>query len=295
MKRKPSLSMRNLYPASILTSVNDKQGEVYKAKHPVRALILWYLLVIFVDSLIMAVGEYVLDLFWWEWAPVSLALIFGICLLYPKLMRWRRTEEKELSPKRGLFALLLFCLIMIDLAGRTSAMLYQYSNVPYFSKDIICQDSAESAEIIVKFRCRKMLGTWSKEGDTLVLTPKYPILSRQDSYHWKIFKVENKRNPDPENEYGAFLQEIDDLWTYEEYEGVFYEPELFASISVGASTWEEVSALAPEETLYRTSSGGYSQYLMRSGDFIRIEYQGEDLIVSSIGISDQSATISPNT
>ena len=56
----------------------------------------------------------------------------------------------------------------------------------------------------------------------------------------------------------------------------------FNSIIVGESTYQDVYKIAPMESMQITSYGGFCEYPMQSGGYIRIEFYGKDLIVGVV-------------
>ena len=63
---------------------------------------------------------------------------------------------------------------------------------------------------------------------------------------------------------------------------IYYVIEDFKSISIGDSSFKDVYEIAPSNSIQITSYGGFCEYPTENGGFIRIKFQGEDLIVISI-------------
>ena len=62
----------------------------------------------------------------------------------------------------------------------------------------------------------------------------------------------------------------------------YYKKEDFKSITIGESTYQDVYNIAPVESMQTTSYGGFCQYPMENGGYIRIKFYGEELIVGGI-------------
>ena len=62
----------------------------------------------------------------------------------------------------------------------------------------------------------------------------------------------------------------------------YYTSEVFSSITVGESTFRDVYDIAPHKSMQVTSYGGFCDYLLKNGGYIRIEFYGKDLIVGAV-------------
>jgi hypothetical protein len=62
----------------------------------------------------------------------------------------------------------------------------------------------------------------------------------------------------------------------------YYQKEDFQSIIIGESTFLDVYIVAPTESMQVTSYGGFCEYPMEDGGYVRIKFYGEDLIVGAI-------------
>lgn len=63
---------------------------------------------------------------------------------------------------------------------------------------------------------------------------------------------------------------------------VYYTKGDFDSIVIEKSTFRDVFDIAPAGSMHVTSYGGYCDYPMKDGRYIRIEFYGKDLIVGDI-------------
>lgn len=61
-----------------------------------------------------------------------------------------------------------------------------------------------------------------------------------------------------------------------------YTREDFQSIVIGESTYQDVYAIAPMEALQITSYGGFCDYPMQNGGYVRIKFYEKNLIVGDI-------------
>lgn len=71
----------------------------------------------------------------------------------------------------------------------------------------------------------------------------------------------------------------------EENETMYKTKEDFDSITIGESTFRDVYDIAPQETMHVTSYGGFCDYPMKDGGYIRIEFYGKDLTVGAIEVN----------
>ena len=62
----------------------------------------------------------------------------------------------------------------------------------------------------------------------------------------------------------------------------YYKKEDFQSIIIGESTYQDVHKIAPIEAMQTTSYGGFCQYPMENGGYVRIKFYGKDLIVGAV-------------
>jgi len=62
----------------------------------------------------------------------------------------------------------------------------------------------------------------------------------------------------------------------------YYKTEDFQSIIIGESTYKDVYQIAPTESMQITSYGGFCQYPMQNGGYVRIKFYGRYLIVGAI-------------
>ena len=62
----------------------------------------------------------------------------------------------------------------------------------------------------------------------------------------------------------------------------FYDMEDFSTIVVGESTYNDVYAIAPFESIYSTSYGGMCEFPTKDGGVIRIKFLEDELVVGSI-------------
>ena len=62
----------------------------------------------------------------------------------------------------------------------------------------------------------------------------------------------------------------------------YYTREDFQSIVIGKSTYQDVYVIAPIETLQITSYGGFCDYPMQNGGYVRIKFYEKNLIVGDI-------------
>lgn len=62
----------------------------------------------------------------------------------------------------------------------------------------------------------------------------------------------------------------------------YYISEDFSSITVGESTFRDVYEIAPHESMQVTSYGGFCDYPLKNGGYIRIDFYGKDLIVGAV-------------
>ena len=62
----------------------------------------------------------------------------------------------------------------------------------------------------------------------------------------------------------------------------YYEKEDFQSIIIGESTFQDVYKIASEGAIQITSYGGFCEYPMQNGGYIRIKFYGKDMIVGAI-------------
>ena len=62
----------------------------------------------------------------------------------------------------------------------------------------------------------------------------------------------------------------------------YYTKEDFKSIIVGESTYQDVYNIAPIELMQVTSYGGFCEYPMQHGGYVRIKFYGQHLIVGCI-------------
>ncbi len=62
----------------------------------------------------------------------------------------------------------------------------------------------------------------------------------------------------------------------------YYRKEDFESITIGESTYEDVYNIACPESMQMTSYGGFCEYPMQNGGYVRIKFYGKDLIVGVI-------------
>ena len=62
----------------------------------------------------------------------------------------------------------------------------------------------------------------------------------------------------------------------------YYKKEDFQSITIGESTYQDVYKIAPTESMQITSYGGFCQYPMQNGGYVRIKFYGKYLIVGAI-------------
>ena len=63
---------------------------------------------------------------------------------------------------------------------------------------------------------------------------------------------------------------------------VYYQKEDFQSIVIGETKFQDVYEIAPTEFIQVTSYGGFCDYPIKNGGYIRIKFYGSDLIVGSI-------------
>lgn len=62
----------------------------------------------------------------------------------------------------------------------------------------------------------------------------------------------------------------------------YYRKEDFQSITIGESTYQDVCNIAFTGSMQITSYGGFCEYPMQNGGYIRIKFYGKDLIVGAI-------------
>ena len=62
----------------------------------------------------------------------------------------------------------------------------------------------------------------------------------------------------------------------------YYKKEDFQSITIGESTYQDVHKIAPTESMQITSYGGFCQYPMQNGGYVRITFYGKYLNVGAI-------------
>lgn len=62
----------------------------------------------------------------------------------------------------------------------------------------------------------------------------------------------------------------------------YYRKEDFKSITIGKSTYQDVYNIASPELMQITSYGGFCEYPMQNGGYVRIKFYGKDLIVGVI-------------
>ena len=62
----------------------------------------------------------------------------------------------------------------------------------------------------------------------------------------------------------------------------YYKKEDFQSITIGESTYQDVHKIAPTESMQITSYGGFCQYPMQNGGYVRIKFYGKHLIVGAV-------------
>ena len=62
----------------------------------------------------------------------------------------------------------------------------------------------------------------------------------------------------------------------------YYTKEDFQFIVVGESTYYDVYNVVPADSMQVTSYGGFCEYPMQNGVYIRIKFYGTDLIVGAI-------------
>ena len=62
----------------------------------------------------------------------------------------------------------------------------------------------------------------------------------------------------------------------------YYKKEDFQSITLGESTYQDVHKIAPIESMQITSYGGFCQYPMQNGGYVRIKFYGKHLIVGAV-------------
>lgn len=70
----------------------------------------------------------------------------------------------------------------------------------------------------------------------------------------------------------------------------YYEKEDFQSIIIGETTYQDVYKIAPTESMQITSYGGFCQYPMQNGGYVRIKFYGKYLIVGAIEELSSSST-----
>ena len=62
----------------------------------------------------------------------------------------------------------------------------------------------------------------------------------------------------------------------------YYEKEDFKFVVIGESTYQDVYKVAPTESMQITSYGGFCEYPMQNGGYIRIKFYTKELIVGAI-------------
>ena len=62
----------------------------------------------------------------------------------------------------------------------------------------------------------------------------------------------------------------------------YYTKEDFKSITIGESTYQDVYNIASSESMQMTSYGGFCEYPMQNGGYVRIKFYGKDMIVGAI-------------
>ncbi len=62
----------------------------------------------------------------------------------------------------------------------------------------------------------------------------------------------------------------------------YYEKEDFKFVVIGESTYQDVYKVAPTESMQITSYGGFCEYPMQNGGYIRIKFYKKELIVGAI-------------
>lgn len=67
---------------------------------------------------------------------------------------------------------------------------------------------------------------------------------------------------------------------------IFYLSD-FKNIVINKSSFKDVAKIAPKSRIIVTSFGGVSEYPTIDEKYIRITYEGSDLIVTSIEVTDQ--------
>lgn len=67
-----------------------------------------------------------------------------------------------------------------------------------------------------------------------------------------------------------------------------YCEEDFQSIIIGKSTYQDVYNIAPPKSIQVTSYGGFCEYPMKDGKYLRIKFYGKEMIVGMIEVDSSS-------
>lgn len=73
-----------------------------------------------------------------------------------------------------------------------------------------------------------------------------------------------------------------DNYSSEESMKKYYTKDDFECITIGESTSRDVYDIAPSKVMQMTSYGGFCEYPMQNGGYVRIKFYGKELIVGAI-------------